>query len=269
MQPDQTQYNIALNAGFSASNMMLSVGFITNYEQYIGAVNNYNAKYYYVGEAVEHSCLGNANLKHRLYHPNELYEIGTYIHATRPGSYFVSDGYKRCYHLDVLSYYVDILMYSSYINWYQPFIAIPCNPNMNWGPPMENAFVEGSSDQRSSWSVMKSRYGNKFRQSWINTSELTEFGSLFGHATNLGLSEVWIYGFKQENGQPTPHYNTQWENISNSGWFYGWLRKFVQDVKITWRCTYSNPCACDPSDPDDGWYIYNIQPTGSIREIFP
>lgn len=271
VQPDQTQYDLAQSAGFSTSNMMMSIGFTTNYEQYIDAVDNYNAKYYYVGEAVEHSCWGNEDVDQRLYNPSELYQISTYIHShpNRQGSAFVSDGYKRCSHLDVLSYYVDILMYSSYSNWYQPFLATPCNPNMSWGPPMENAFWEGSSDQRSSWSDMKSRYGNKFKQTWINTSEITEFGALFGHAANLGLSEVWVYGFKQDNGQPTPHYNTQWENISNSAFSAGFLRKFVQDVKVTWKCTSQDPCDCDPSDPDAGWYVYSITPTGSIREIYP
>lgn len=239
VQPNQIQYDIALSAGFSTSNMMINIGFMTNYEQYINAVNSFNARYYYIGEAIEHSCFGNGNLLHRLYHPNELYEISTYIHThpNRQSSFFVSDGYKQCAHLDVLTYYVDIIMYSSYSDWYRPFLATPYFTNMSWGPFVENAFWEGNYDQRSSWSDMKSRYGNKFKQTWINTSELTEFGNLFGHATNLGLSEVWIYGFLQEKGQPTPHYNTQWENISNSAWFSGWLKKFVQDVKITWRCS--------------------------------
>ncbi|NWF88681.1 MAG: hypothetical protein HXY50_04370, partial [Ignavibacteriaceae bacterium] len=59
----------------------------------------------------------------------------------------------------------------------------------------------------------------------------------------------------------------EFEKIGNAAWYSGWLKKFVQDIKITWRCTLQNPCDCDPSDPDAGWYIYSIIPTGSIREI--
>lgn len=51
-------------------------------------------------------------------------------------------------------------------------------------------------------------------------------------------------------------------------WFSGFLRKFVQDIKVTWRYTLQNPCDCDPSDPD-GWYVYQILPTGAFREVFP
>jgi hypothetical protein len=85
IQPDQTQYDLAQSAGFSTSDMMMSIGFMTNYEQYIDVVDSWYAKYYYIGEAVEHSCLGNAGLNHRLYHPSELYQISSYIHSTRPG----------------------------------------------------------------------------------------------------------------------------------------------------------------------------------------
>lgn len=224
---DQTIYNNAISAGFSNSNMMMDIQFNPNWGDFVNVVNTYNVKYYYTGESVEHSCFGNGNLNHRLYNPSELQVIKDYIHTNRPNSYYVSDGYKRCMHLNVLSFYTDFLMFSAYSHWYLPFIATPCFTNMSFGSQYENAWWEGDENQRPDWSDMKNRYGSKFSMTWINTKEIGEFDLLLGHAQNLGLYGIWIYS-------GDGHHNDQWENISYAAWKHGFLRRWVQDVTITW-----------------------------------
>lgn len=58
---------------------------------YQDKINNSNAGYYYVGEAVNHGCIGNKGK--RMYSPDELNYVASYIHSRRPGAKFVSDGY--------------------------------------------------------------------------------------------------------------------------------------------------------------------------------
>ncbi len=68
----------------------------------------------------------------------------------------------------------------------------------------------------------------KFSMTWINTDEITEFDNLYGHAKNLGLNAVWIYGSWNNVQPPAPvtNYNDQWYNISYAAWHQGFLRGF-------------------------------------------
>ena len=87
-------------------------------------------------------------------------------------------------------------MFSSDEHWYK--VNLPgCYTNMGWGEDYENyMWWAGDYDQRPDWSDMKTRYGSsKFSMTWINTKEITEFDDLFGHAKNLGLNGVWVYGY--------------------------------------------------------------------------
>lgn len=237
---DNSKWNTAISAGYTLDKIMIAITGIQDAQRASFISYRGNAYAYYVGEPADqnHSMGG----------------VRSALNQFGYTSLFVIDGYKRTYALDYAVQTSDKVLFSSYQHWYEILPGV-------WVSWPENY------DQRSDWSDMRSRYGNKFSMSWINTSEISEFYNLFGHASNLRLNGIWIYGFLQDNGQPTPHYNDQWENISNAAWYSGFLLKFVQDLKITWKCTLQDPCDCDPSDPDAGWYIYNIQPTGSIREI--
>lgn len=107
---------------------------------------------------------------------------------------------------------------------------------------------------------MKYRFGNKFSLTWINSTEISEFSDLFGHARNLGLTEVWIYTLGG-------HQTDQFENMSYAAFGSGFLRQKQRQYRIEWRCDNPDPCEnCDPTLPD-GWYIYETIPTTYTRII--
>lgn len=260
---NHTKYNNAISAGYSTQNIMRDCGFNTGTKDYKNKIND-QAGYYYIGEAVNHGCIGNKGK--RLYSPDELESISSYIHEYRYGSKFVSDGYKRCYHFNVLAGIVDKIMFSSYKHWYKINIAL-CYTNLDWGPAVEDIWVPGSYDQRPDWSDMKIRYGSKFSMTWINTKEITEFDNLFGHAKNLGLNEVWIYGYIDE-GQPVPHYNDEWENISYAAWQEGFLRLFRRKYYYYYHCLEPDPCNnCD--NPEALWVLDHVLKTDEVKEFYP
>lgn len=263
---NQNNYNIAISAGYSYQNMIMDASFATGTSDYQSKISNYNAAYYYIDEAVEHACTGNDGK--RLYNPTELQNVYNYVHTHRPSSFFVSSGYKRCMHFNTLVSKVDKIMFSSYYHWYHIDVAT-CYSNMSWGLSVEDPWASWpvDDDQRSDWSDMKTRYGNKFSMTWIKTSEISEFDDLFGHAKNLGLNAVWIYGFLNSDGTPASHYNDQFENISYAAFGDGFLRQKQRQYRIEWRCYLQDPCEnCDPTLPD-GWYIYETIPTTYTRII--
>lgn len=239
---DNSKWNIVTSAGYTLDKIMISVGQIADANRASLISQRGNAYAYYVGEPADqnHSMGG----------------VRSALNQYGYTSLFVIDGYKRTYGLDYAVQMSDKVLFSSYHHWWETlpgvWVSLPYNL-----------------DQRSDWSDMKNRYGNKFSMSWINTSEISEFYNLFGHAANLGLNGVWIYGYMYEEDEiyyPNPHYNDQWENISNAAFYSGFLRKFEQYFCIEWHCNYG--CDCDRSDPDV-WYIYKIWPLGSTREVFP
>jgi hypothetical protein len=120
-------------------------------------------------------------------------------------------------------------------------------------------------DQRSYWSEFRAAYGNKNFANWLSLDkdhDDGQYSALIGHANNLGINNLWVYSYGSGNSS----YITE---FCNAAWNNAWLRKFEQYYKIIWRCTLQDPCDCNPSDPDAGWYIYQIIPLGSYREVFP
>lgn len=222
-----------------------------------------NAGRYTVGEAIDHGCFGNnpdPDHPKRLYSDSELLQMRAYIHTKRPNSVFVIDGYKRCEHLIVAGALVDKIMFSSYHHWIK--IGGYCNTNMSWGPSTEGYnFINRDADQRPDWSDMKNLLGSKFTSTWINgIGDNNEFNLLFGHANNLGLKEIWTFV-----DDPDPW--TELRNASLAAWYSGYLRRWDRLYRITMRCDSPDPCDCDPTDPDAGWYEVSITRTGSIREV--
>ncbi|HEX2983520.1 MAG TPA: hypothetical protein VHO28_08270 [Ignavibacteriales bacterium] len=250
---DSYEYNEALQAGYLSGNLMLNISYPAEW-----SIDNFNAGRYNAGEAIDHACNGNAGKT--LYSDIQLTQMMNYVHTRRPNSVFVIDSYKRCQHMLSAYELTDRIMCSAYNHWYE----IPgfCNPNMSWGPSAEwYNFVEGGIDQRSDWSDMRNYFGIKFSSTWINTYELSEFGDLFGYASNLGLSEIWIYA-------RDVHQTDQFENISLAAWNSRFLRRFDRKYRIEWRCDNPDPCQnCDPTNGEDGWYVISSTPTYEVKEV--
>jgi hypothetical protein len=208
---DLTQYTNAVQAGFSASNIMIG----TSDDNYIYAVNNLPAGIYYVDEPAEHDCYGHPT-GYRLYTPQELATRRDYIHANRPGSLFVIGGYKRCSHNRIAATYADLIMYSSYKNWDEVGLPV-CHVNMGWGNDWENPWLPGSDDQRNSWTSMRQTFGTKFSITWIHGGG-DEYANLFAHANTLGLTGLWQY-----NGGPID--SARIESFCYAAWQNGWLAR--------------------------------------------
>jgi hypothetical protein len=263
---DASQYDLVTgpNMNFSNNNILYNINYTWyNRQELIDKLNSRPALYYYIDEAVNHGC--GINEGKRLYQAWEIPDIASEAHSR--GSYFVSSGYKYCDHMAYLTTYCDIIMYSGYHEWYRSVLP-GCNTNMGWSPDTENLWIKGQSDQRPAWTEWKNRYGSKYSMTWINTFEITEFSTLFGHAANLGINKVFVYGAGDPDNNhgagPVPHWNDQWENISYAAWLGGYLRRFEVYLDIYWKC--SGGCDCDPDDPDAGWYIDEIHETYTIRE---
>ncbi len=252
-------YEKAIEAGFGPSNLMMDVRFPYGTNNYRTLISTYNAQYYYLGEAVNHDCGGNAGK--RLYSPAELKKVLTYIHIHRPESFLVSDGYKRCSHFDSLASNVDIIMYSSYKNWYQSIF--PCIADMDWGPGIEFAWLPGAEDQRDSWTSMKLHYPD-FTMTWINTKEGDEFNDLFQKANELQINAVWVYGFTENNGIPVPHFNDHFPEISSAAYQHGFLKKYIRKVYDVYRCDCSGGCNSLP--PDSCWKYVRTEMTDIVVE---
>lgn len=187
---------------------------------------------------------------------------------------------------DSCNYYVDepfeqerfsmaqLLTVAYFLNTYRPYSQLYIS---SYSPPewvyyyvldhtnntlMMSDKYEG--DQRSMWSTFRNHYGTLNPANWIHTNtDLYEFSQLIGHANNLGINSLWFF-IADDGGHPA-----NVPSFCYSAWQNGWLRKFEQYFRIEWRCTLQDPCDCDPSDPDAGWYIYQIWPTGAYREVFP
>ena len=252
-------YKQAIEAEFEPSNLMMDVRFPIGTDNYQTLISTYNAKYYYLGEAVNHDCSGNAGK--RLYNPSELKTVMTYVHEHSSGSYLVSDGYKRCSHFDSLASFVDIIMYSSYKNWYET--VFPCSAGLKWGPEIEFSWLPGSEDQRDSWTSMKLKYPN-FTMTWINTKEGDEFNDLFQKARDLKIDAIWVYGFTENNGIPVPHYNDHFLPISTAAYKQGYLKKFVRKVYDVYICEC--PDGCILSSPDSCWKYIRTELTDIVVE---
>lgn len=188
-----------------------------------------------------------------------LDDIRAYANAVR-GAQYVIDGFRMCPHLTAGVIDVDRVMYSSYRHWYI-FMDIEC-----WIPV-------DHSDQWPDWSSMKNYYGSKFASTWIGGhddlptcdgcgDQPGEIPLLIGHATNLGLSEIWLYC---ANGTAPGRL----ESFTYQAWESGWLRRFEREYFIWWRCNFPDPCAnCDPDSPE-GWVFDFYDYTGNIREVYP
>jgi hypothetical protein len=254
--PNPNNYNIALAAGYCRDEIMMNTAFKKETKDYKKIISSCDARYYYIDEAVNHSCFGNGNK--RLYSPAELKNISDFIHRNRSGSFFVSSGYKRCSHFDTLVSITDRIMYSAYSNWYKSIL--PCiSTNIGWEPSSEPAWLNGSDDQRISWEDMKNRYGVKFSMTWINSNENNEFNDLFEEAKKLGLDEVWIYTLDG-------HHSDEFGNISEAACYNGFLKRFMRKYIEVYKCTCLNGCSEFNPENKSCWQMQKEISTDTLLE---
>lgn len=208
------QYKDAVKAGFVSDNMMVD----TWDGNYTFCVDNIPAKYYYLGECVEHDCYGhpsNSFVSH-IYSPAELTARKDYVHEKRPDSKFVIDGYKRCSHFITAGGIADVVMYSAYCNWNSVGLPI-CRPNIGWGDNLESPYTQGSDLQSGSWGDMRSKFGSKFNMSWVRAGA-DEYNDLFATANQFGFTALWIYQYEGGSVQNL-------EDFCNAAFQNGWLTR--------------------------------------------
>ncbi|MDP4196337.1 MAG: hypothetical protein Q8940_14870 [Bacteroidota bacterium] len=255
MSGEQSLYDIATKElGFDKDKLLVSISYPSGTDYYEKWIKDMPAENYYIDESVNHGCLGNGN--RRLYDPDEFKAIKKYIQMLRPGSKLITSGYKRCAHLEELGKIADLMMYSSYSNWvYHP--ELPCLSNMPWGPKLESSYIEAGYDQRQSWTDMKNIFGKRFSSTWIKTIEVSEFFDLFAHAKKLGLDQIWVYNYMEEdkNGNPVSCYRSdQYEAISQAAYKNGFLKQYLKEMKAVYKRHKGD------------WIIESESPTGKIKE---
>jgi hypothetical protein len=227
---DQTQYNNTISAGYTLSNIMVGLTGVpdANRASYISSFGNVFA--YYVDEPADqnHSMGGIRNV----------------LNSLNFNSLFVISGYKRTDALNSCVDAADKVMFSSYIHWYELLPGVW----VSW--PEDD-------DQRPDWSDMQNRYGSKFSMTWINSTEISEFGDLFGHAQNLGLTGVWVYTL-------AGHQTDEFGNISAAAYAHGFLRRFSREWKNQYKCI--NPNGTYTFPPSSDWVYMGSSPTDNLNE---
>ncbi len=229
---DLTKFNLVSNI-FSPNKIMAQI-FPESFQQ---KTSQYGSIYaYYVDEPYERGY--------------SMAGIRDAINTNAPGSELIISGYRRTYGLDAYVLNSDGVLFSSFIHWWECLPGVWCSRLIN-------------TDQRSDWTDMKNRYGNKSFMNWVGAHEdFSEYSELLGHSANLGLPGVWLFQLLEvENSE---------DNILSfcyNAWANGYMRRFERKYIYEYRCYYPNPCDCDRSLPD-GWYLYQIWPMSDVREVF-
>ncbi len=233
---EQDKYDNAITAGYSLSNLMINVGGVAVANR-LSTISHYGDAYaYYVGEPADEGT--------------PIQEVRESLNTLGFSSLFVIDGYKRTYELDVDVSISDVVMFSSYMHWYEI------------GPRIWVSWPEDD-DQRPDWTDMQDRYYGAFSMSWISTKEVAEYNDLFGHAQNLGLTGVWIYGYK-EHDLPVAHYNDEFPNICAAAYSHGYLRQFIRLFYMKYQCV--NPSGTSTPPPGEDWLFIGTESTNTVIE---
>lgn len=224
--------------GYSKANCLVT---IPNYSTYQEKVLQNDSCNYFIDEPIERGSFS----------ISRLVEVSNFINQHRPGSKLHLSSWWCTPYFSPWYDYITVLNQTS-----NTFIA---NDRYGGCGSWDN---EG--DQRSTWTYWRNAVVERNPTNWIHTDhDKNEFSQLIGHANNLGINSLWFF-IGDAGGHPANA-----PSFSYAAWRSGWLRKFEQYFRIEWRCTLQDPCDCDPTDPDAGWYIYKIWPTGSFREVFP
>ncbi|MBK6913801.1 MAG: hypothetical protein IPH11_09100 [Ignavibacteriales bacterium] len=216
---NSSSYSTAINAGYSSSNIFLQ---ISNYSNYQSLINSIDAQYY-IDEPFERGT----------FTTNQLVEISNYILSHRPGKKLYLGSYSTSW---ILTLYLSVINSTS--NSY-----IMCDF-------YDDGFLDF--DQRNEWSEFKDFYGSGNLSNWIHSERdgISEFDQLIGHANNIGINSLWLFIGSDGNAGNV-------DEFSYYAWKSGWLRRFDRKYVYEYRCSYPDPCDCDPT-LSDGWYVYEI-----------
>lgn len=241
---DGSKYNNFISAGYSITNIMVTL-YDFEHANHEWVIDTYAGAYaFYVDEPAQTTPYRNFIIS--------FAGMPNYINTHSPYSYFITGAYKPTYAFDGYVYSVDKVMFTSYKRWWEYPVGGVWFPWVPY-PPFT------SKDQRWNWSDYKNRYGYKAQSNWIGTHrDQSEYSDLLGKASNLGFSEIWLYS----------HENSSLSEISaytSNAWTKGWLRRFERKYIYEYRCSYPDPCDCDPDIPD-GWYLYKVWEMNDTRE---
>jgi hypothetical protein len=168
--------------------------------------------------------------------------VKEFIDSVSPGSLYIISGYRRTSPFTKLVAGSDGVMFSSYKHWWHCFPGVWCPFPVNY-------------DQRSDWTDMKERYGNKSFSNWVGAHrDTTDYEELLEHASILNLKGVWLYQYEDPVNSEKNLFK-----FSNAAWAAGFMQKFERKYIYEYRCSAEKRSECD-------WVLHEIHRTDEIRE---
>lgn len=117
--------------------------------------------------------------------------------------------------------------------------GIGCDKYYNAGP------LEPDGDVRRHWDYLNSAPGQKFKFAWMNINDISHFSDLFGHANNIGLGWLLLWGTYTNQGLL---YNTC--DIASS---CGWLTRIYRPTYWVYQCINPNGTYNGPLQEPTSW----------------
>jgi hypothetical protein len=183
-------YDNAINAGYTNNKIMFKIGYDehTNWE----LVYNYQPIFaYYFDEPLYHGV------------PFVTYrDLCQTLHNFSPSTLNIFGEWDAYDQLDEFAAVADKIMCSGFDN------------NTLWVDP----------DQRSLWTSFRNVFGTKFNMTWIGAhKDESDYGELCGHASNIGLTGIWLFQTLESNDA-----NSNIYNFCTAAWNAGYLLKKYQ-----------------------------------------
>lgn len=238
-----TDMQNAISAGFKRDSLMGGINYSPS------SVDQYGyLKYYHLDEPVENGV-----------YPSDIRWIASYVFSDHPNSLVMMSSYRSP---STWTMYPDGSN-GTYAYFYRDQVMNLASNTRIMNDKYVGWFNEPI-DQRSDWTDFKNAYGIKNCANWISLDkdhDDDQYEELLGHANNLGINSIWVYGL----GSGNPGYI---DEFCSAAWYQGWLRRFVRKYIYEYHCSYPDPCDCDPQLPD-GWYLYKVWDMGEVKEIYP
>lgn len=229
----------ALNAGYTRDFLMGNVNFSPGSVDQLGYL-----KYYYLDEPIERNGTVEG-----------VRWLAQFIHEEYPTSLLMLGSYK------LPTDWYDILTGTTYGQLYSSILNNASNTRMMCDQYYDGTVFYGP-DQVPHWNAFKNSYGqSRVFTHWISGDidggEQNQFGYLLDAATNLGINNLWLF----MGGSGNSSFIDWFCDVAHQKY---WMNKYERRYCIEYRCSYSNPCECDPTLPD-GWYIYKVWDLGQVR----
>lgn len=222
---------------------------IPNYSSAYNIISSMNSvQYYHIDEPIERET----------YNPTTLRTVAGMISALNPNGKMLMSSYKWP------TWWFEF-PFDTYGDMYKYVLNYETNSYIICDDYYGNYFGSVS----DYWQKFRSYYGSgKNITEWMHLTRNSvpsgtgnSFSDLFDKADYLGINSLWLYA----NGIST---ESRIFNFCKSSFYSEWLRAFARDVEIIYRCSYPDPCDCDPDEPD-GWYVDEINYVSGLYEIYP